>query len=539
MGAFTKRKPNNAQLPEDEQPQVELAQNQSVVQDEQKVTALAVAAGFCASLGGLIFGYVSGEISGFFPMQDYAERFGQRNADGVYEFSAARQGTIVGLVSIGALIGALIAGKMADLLGRRLAISISAFFTCVGTVIEISSSTHWVQFAVGRLVTGLSIGSLSVVVPMYQSECSPAPIRGVIVSSYQLLITLGIWLAEVVNLGTSKVSGSASWRIPNGLSFAWALVLGTLILFFPESPRYAYGHGRTEEARSTIAKLAGLPENSATVEHQINDLQNKLDEESELSQEFSFFEIFTGPRMFYRTMLGIALGTGQQLVGVNYFFYFGTTSFKSTGISNSYVTQLILGSVNVAATIVSLWVVGKYGRRPILMIGAFSMMVCFLIYAFVGHFAVDLTNPANSPTTGSVLIAFSCLSIVAFAMSWGPVVWAVNSELYPLRYRSVCMGLATASNWFWNFMLSFFTRFITDEIDYLYGLVFAGCCGAMVLVVFFFVIESKDRTLEEVDLMYIQHVNPITSANWDGGAYRKDEGRSTGVDPSPSPMTEA
>ncbi|OAQ98805.1 hypothetical protein LLEC1_06906 [Akanthomyces lecanii] len=487
MGAFIKRKLSNAQLPEDERPQVELANQQSnvPVPDEQKVTALAVTAGFTASLGGLIFGYVSGEISGFFPMDDYSRRFGQRSDGGQYEFSAARQGTIVGL------------------------------------------------FAVGRLVTGLSIGSLSVVVPMYQSECSPAPIRGIIVSSYQLFITFGIWLAEVVNFGTSNIkTSSASWRIPNGLSFAWALLLGTLILFFPESPRYAYAHGRTDEARTTIARLAGLPEHSVTVDHQINDIQNKINEESELSKEFSISEIFTGPRMFYRTMLGIVLGCGQQLVGVNYFFYFGTTVFKSTGIENSYITQLILGSVNVVATIVSLWVVGKWGRRPILMIGAAWMMVCFLIYAFVGHFAIDQTDPLNTPAAGRVLITFSCLSIVAFAISWGPLVWAVNSELYPLRYRSVCMGLATASNWFWNFMLSFFTRFITDEIDYLYGLVFAGCCGALVVIVFFFVIESKDRTLEEVDLMYIQHVNPITSAKWDGNSYHKESGRSTGVDVS-------
>ncbi|KAJ3496086.1 hypothetical protein NLG97_g2924 [Lecanicillium saksenae] len=534
MGAFTKRKLSNSQIPEDERPQVELSHSHSVSQDEQKVTFLALAAGLTASLGGLIFGYVSGEISGFFSMKDYSRRFGQLSASGDYEFSAARQGTIVGLVSIGALIGALIAGEMADMLGRRLAISVSAFFTCIGTVIEISSSSHWVQFAVGRLVTGLSIGATSVVVPMYQSECSPAPIRGVIVSSYQLFITFGIWLAEIVNFGTEKIDNSASWRIPNGLSFAWALILGTLILFFPESPRYAYGHGRAAEARTTIAKLAGVPENSATVEHQISDIQNKLNEESELSQEFSFFEVFTGPRMLHRTILGIVLGSGQNLCGVNYFFYFGVTVFASTGISNSYITQLILGSVNVVATIAALWIVRKYGRRPVLMIGAAWMMTCFLIYAFVGHFALDRDHPENTPAAGRVLITFSCLAIVAFAVSWGPLVWAVNAELYPLRYRSVCMGLATASNWFWNFMLSFFTRFITDKIDYLYGLVFAGCCGALVFIVFFFVIESKDRTLEEIDTMYVQRVNPITSVKWDSAGFRKEAGRSTAVDDSPS-----
>ncbi|KAJ2976840.1 hypothetical protein NQ176_g4706 [Zarea fungicola] len=370
---------------------------------------------------------------------------------------------------------------------------------------------------------------------MYQSECSPALIRGVIVSSYQLFITFGIWLAEIVNFGTESIDGSASWRIPNGLSFAWALVLGTLILFFPESPRYAYGHGRVDEARTTIAKLAGVSEHSPTVDHQINDIQNKLNEESEMSHEFRFSEVFTGPRMFYRTMLGIVLGAGQQLTGANYFFYFGVTVFASTGISNSYVTQLILGSVNVAATIIALWVVKRFGRRPILMIGAAWMMVCFLIFAFVGHFALDHKTPENTPAAGRVLITFSCLAIAAFAISWGPLVWAVNSELYPLRYRSVCMGLATASNWFWNFLISFFTRFITDKIDYLYGLVFAGCCAALIVIVFFFVMESKDRTLEEVDSMYVQRINPITSSKWDSSGYRKGSTRSTGVDVSPTP----
>lgn len=157
----------------------------------QKVTFLAVYLGLVASIGGFMFGYVSGQISGFFLMDDYASRFGVLQPDGTYTFSAARQGTIVGLLSIGSLFGALIAGKIADTLGRRMAISVSAFFSCIGTVIEISSSTAWYQLAIGRLVNGLGIGALSVAVPMYQSESSPQIIRGVLVASYQLFITLG------------------------------------------------------------------------------------------------------------------------------------------------------------------------------------------------------------------------------------------------------------------------------------------------------------------------------------------------------------
>ena len=311
-------------------------------------------------------------------MDDFGRRFGVPNGSGSFAFSAARQGTIVGLLSVGALFGALIAGKMADTIGRRLSISIAALFTCVGVVIEISSSTSWVQFAVGRLFTGVSIGAMSVVVPMYQSECTPAVIRGVVVSSYQLLITLGIWTAEMVNWGTEARLNSGSWRIPNGLSFAWALVLGAAMLFLPESPRYAYSRGRLEEARDTIARLSGLPRDSEGVNQQIADIQAKVEHEQQSGKDLRWTEIFTGPRMAHRTILGIVLQAGQQLTGANFFFYFGTTVFAATGISNSYTTQIILGSVNVGCTIVGLWVVKRFGRRPILMIGAAWMMMCFL-----------------------------------------------------------------------------------------------------------------------------------------------------------------
>ncbi|KAI6784236.1 mfs monosaccharide transporter [Emericellopsis cladophorae] len=486
----------------------------SNIAEKETVTLLACSLGAIASIGGFIFGYISGQISGFFLMDDYASRFGELQPDGSYTFSAARQGTIVGLMSIGALFGSLIAGKVADVIGRRLCISASAFFTCAGTAIEISSQSSWAQFAIGRMVSGLSIGALSVAVPMYQSESVPAVIRGVVVSSYQLLITLGIWTAEMVNWGTEHYTDSTAWRIPNGLSFAWALVLGGGILFMPESPRYAYKHGRVDEARRNIAKLCGVSVDSTIVSRQINDLQAKIDEENKSTAALSYKEIFTAPRMLYRTTLGVILQAGQQLTGANFFFYFGTTVFAATGIQNSYTTQLILGSVNAACTVVGMWVVNRFGRRVVLMAGASWMMMCFFVYAFVGHFALDQEDPMRTPKAGTALVAFSCLAIAAFAVSWAPLVWVVNAELYPLRYRSVCLGLSTASNWFWNFLISFFTRFITDEIDYLYGLVFAGCCAALVLIVFFFVIESKDRTLEEIDAMYVRKVNPIRSSKW-------------------------
>ncbi|ORY57881.1 general substrate transporter [Pseudomassariella vexata] len=476
----------------------------------QKITFLACFLGVVASIGGFMFGYVSGQISGYFQMSDFASRFGEN-----LEFSAARQGTIVGLLPVGALFGALIAGNIADSLGRRLAISVSALWACVGNIIEITSTTAWYQFAIGRLVTGISIGALSVLVPMYQSESSPALIRGILVSTYQLFITFGIWTSYMVDFGTSKMTSTASWRIPNGLGFLWALVLGAGILLLPESPRFAYRKGREDEARATIARLAGVDPNHRSVNDQIIEIRVKLDEEM-AGADTSIVQIFTGPRMLYRTLLGMVLQAGQQLTGANYFFYYGTTVFAATGLSNSYVTQIILGSVNVISTFGGLYVVQKVGRRKALIVGAAWMMMCFFVYAFVGSFALDQENPANTPKAGSVLIVFSCLAIAAFASTWGPLVWAVVAELYPARYRAPCMALATATNWFWNFLISFFTRFITDAINYWYGMVFAGCCAALVAIVFFFMIETKDRSLEEIDTMYLLHVNPIKSGSWDG-----------------------
>ncbi|KAK5660819.1 hypothetical protein OQA88_12188 [Cercophora sp. LCS_1] len=481
---------------------------------EQRITFKACFLGLVASIGGFMFGYVSGQISGFFDMEDFARRFGQHDGHGNYTFGAARQGAMVGLLPAGALVGSLVAGHIADSLGRRKAISVSALFSCIGTIIEISSKNHWGQFTGGRAVTGMGMGALSVVVPMYQGESSPAIIRGLLISCYQLFITLGIWTSEMVNYGTHSKTNSASWRITIGISFAWAIILGAGIWALPESPRYDYRNGQEERARETIASLAGVDKNHESVNIQIADIREKLEEERAGADTRWYQIFFRNDRMLYRTILGILLQSGQQLTGVNFFFYYGTTIFRSTGISDSYVTQIILGSVNVVCTFGGLAVVKYCGRRRALITGALVMMMCFLVYSFVGHFALDLENPANSESAGAVLIAFSCIFIAAFATTWGPLVWAVVAELYPAKYRAPAMAFATASNWFWNFMLSFFTRFITDSIDYLYGLVFAFCCAALVVIVYFMVIESKDRGLEEIDTMYLERVNPRQSRSW-------------------------
>ncbi|KAL3479694.1 general substrate transporter [Aspergillus californicus] len=478
-----------------------------------RITIRATFMGLFVSMGGLLFGYDTGQISGFQEMSDYLERFGELGDDGSYSFSNVRSGLIVSLLSIGTLVGALCGAPIADKLGRKWSITLWCLILIVGLIVQISApSGNWVQVVMGRWTTGLGVGGCSLLVPMYQGESAPKHVRGALICSYQLFVTLGIFLAYCINLGTEDLEGSAQWRITLGITFLFALVLGIGMALFPESPRFDYRHGRIDTARQTMARLYGVPENHRVIIQELAEIQAQLDAET---TEQKWHEFITAPRMFYRIVLGIFLQAFQQLTGANYFFYYGTTVFQGAGISNSFVTQVILGAVNFGTTFGGLYVVENFGRRKSLITGALVMFVLFMIYASIGHFMLDVETPENTPGPGKGLVIVACFFILFYATTWGPIVWSIVAELYPSKYRAKGMALATASNWLWNFLIGFFTPFITGAIDFAYGYVFAGCLLAAAITVYFFVIEGKDRTLEELDWMYVNKVKPWQSASFE------------------------
>ncbi|KAL3451326.1 general substrate transporter [Aspergillus insuetus] len=480
------------------------------------VTWRSLVLGAFVSIGGLIFGYDTGQISGFLEMENFQRRFGQLQDDGSYTFSNVRSGLIVSMLSIGTLLGALMAGPLADRIGRKWSISFWCIILHVGLIIQISSPhPKWYQFMMGRFVTGFGVGACSLLVPLYQGETAPRQIRGAMVCSYQLFVTLGIFVAYCINFGTESMSSSASWRITLGITFLWGLILGIGIVFFPESPRYDYRHGRIDKAKDTMAKLYGVPQTHRAIVQELAEIKDQLEAESAAKRGFQgFIEMFQGPRMRYRIILGVTLQALQQLTGANYFFYYGTVIFRGAGISNSFVTQMILGGVNFGTTFGGLYIVEHFGRRKSLITGGIWMFCCFMVFASIGHFSLNIENPPATPGAGKAMVVFACLFITGFATTWGPMIWALIAELYPSRYRAKSMALATASNWLWNFLLGFFTPFITSAIDFAYGYVFAGCLFVAVLVVYFFVLEGKGKTLEEVDMMYVMRVPPWESSKW-------------------------
>lgn len=441
-------------------------------------------------------------------MDDFLDRFGEDGA-----FSNVRSGTIVGLLSIGTLIGAILAAPVADFFGRRIAITYGNILFWVGVIIQIVATNTWYQVALGRWVAGLGVGALSVMTPMYMSETAPRMIRGSMVSCYQLFITLGILVADCINYGTEADPNARSWRIPMGIGFIWSAIMAFGIWSLPESPRWDYRKGNIERARKTISTVYGVSQSHYEVNREMREIKAKFDVEN-AGGKHPFYEVFTGPRMGYRVLLGATLQMLQQLTGANFFFYYGTTIFTATGLSNSYVTAIILGTVNFFCTFGGLYVVEHFGRRKALIVGGFWMFACFMVFASIGHFSLDRVTPTNTPGAGSAMIVFACLFIAGYASTWAPIVWCVVGELYPTRYRAKAMGIATSSNWVWNFLISFFTPFITADIDYRYGYIFAACNFAGAFVAYFFLCEHQGRTLEEIDTMYILHVKPWQSSKW-------------------------
>lgn len=474
---------------------------------------------FCCimiAFGGFVFGWDTGTISGFVNMPDYLRRFGQISGEGEYYLSKARTGLIVSIFNIGCAIGGITLGKTADMYGRKKGLMITMVVYIVGIVIQIASVKSWVQYFIGRIISGIAVGSIAVLAPMFISETSPKAIRGTLVSMYQLMITCGIFLGYCTTYGTYHNYGdSRQWRIPLGLSFAWALLMILGMVFTPESPRYLIEVGNIEEAKRSLAKVNKVDPESDFIKSETEILVNAIEFEQSAGNA-SWGELFTGkPKIFYRLMVGVMLQSLQQLTGNNYFFYYGTTIFKSVGLSDSFETSIVLGIINFASTFLALYVVEHFGRRKTLMGGSIGMLVCLIIFASIGvkNLYVDGYGSESRVPVGDAMIFLACFFIFFFASTWGPCVYVVVSETYPLRIRSKGMAIATGANWLWGFLIAFFTPFITGAIHFAYGYVFFGCTLFSLFFVFAFVPETKGLSLEDVDKLYSEYTPGLAFMN--------------------------
>jgi SP family galactose:H+ symporter-like MFS transporter len=377
-----------------------------------------------AATGGLLFGFDTGVISGAIPfLQDYF----------VLTDSQVESVTALGL--IGAVVGALITGRITDYFGRKKVILVSAFIFATGAI--------WTGFAptvnqlmVSRFYLGLAIGVSSFSVPLYISEVSPTKIRGTLVSMFQLLITVGILAAYLSDNAFADNNNLECWRPMLYVGVVPAMILFTGMFFLPETPRWLMSKGRTEESEKVLRRI----EDPEYIDASIADMKRDI---AIAASQASWKEIF---KPWLRNALIIAIGIMffQQFVGINTVIYYSPKIFLAAGFEGkeaAIAASVIVGAVNVFFTIVSLFVIDRLGRRKLYFIGLSGIAVA-LVCMGLGFMLPGVTK--------WFLVVSMLVYIAFFAISLGPLGWLIITEVFPTRVRGLGSSIGSLSNWGFN-----------------------------------------------------------------------------------------
>ncbi len=441
-----------------------------------------------ATLGGLLFGYDTGVISGAID-----------RLTACFQLSVVMTGWASGCVLLGCATGVLVVGPISDRFGRKRALLISALlFLCSGLGTALPRDI-W-SFILFRFLGGVGIGIASMSTPMYIAEIAPAHLRGRLVSVNQIAIVGGIFVVYFVNYfiaqaGDQAWNESTGWRWMFASSVLPAVIFVLLLLRIPESPRWLVEMGREREAEAILARVGG----SEYAKTEMCGIQAALAEERGTWEEL-FSQALRRP-----LVIGILLAILQQVTGINVFLYFGTTIFKnmsaSTGVAAGMLQQLIVGGASALSTLVAIATVDQWGRKPLMYFGATGMGISLLA---MGIMAENMTDPT---AVSQWMLLFIILYVVAFGLSLGPVVWVILSEIYPTAVRGRALGLATFFLWLADYLVTqsfpildakdswFVARFHHAFPFYIY----AGFCVVLILVLWHLVPETKGRSLEEIE----------------------------------------
>ena len=462
------------------------------------------------TLGGLLFGYDTGVING---TQFYFSKY--------FELTGAIKGFIVSSALLGALFGAMIAGLLSKKIGRKNSLILSAVLFVVsawGSGMPALLPETTTLLVIFRLLGGIGIGIASMNAPMYIAEIAPAEKRGNLVTFYQLAIVIGFFVVFLAtyfigNKLTLEQNIEYGWRqmfwselIPAGLFLV-------LLFFVPKSPRWLMLRGKNEEAKNILIQIHGQD----VAEKEFDEIQESIYKDNK-SEKVSIFS----KTMLPIVVIGTVLSALQQFTGINAVLYYGADIFEQAlgfGQEDILAQQILLATVNLLATFIAMYTVDKLGRKPLLIIGGFGMLTGFLMMGFSLYFS-DYSNvnsvglPTISQTEGVVSLIGILLFIASFAMSMGPVVWVLLSEIFPNKIRSIAMSIAVAAQWLANYFVSqTFPMIVESDANKLEmdggvwnnSLPYFLFSGFIVFIIFFvwkFIPETKGKTLEEMEAVF-------------------------------------
>jgi sugar porter (SP) family MFS transporter len=429
-----------------------------------------------ATIGGLMFGFDMGIISGAVPfIQPY------------FGWDELQLGWGVSSILMGAIIGAFGTGSLTEKYGRRsLLISVALFFaiSCAGMAL----ARHQTLFIAFRVLGGLAVGSVSVLSPMYVAEVAPPRIRGTLVTIYQLAITFGILVSYIVNYVLHDVENNWRWMFATGLIPSVLFFVG--LIFIPESPRWLVKAGFRDKARAILDRIGG----AEFADTELVEIEKSL----EKSGSRGGFGALFAPKYRKVIILGLLLSVFVQISGINTVIDYAPKILIAAGleIKNALLQTSLIGLVNFAFTFIAVWLIDKLGRKTFYTIGSSGMAATLLMLAAAFYFEM---NPIFTTICIMLFIAF-------FASCIGPAFWTLVSEMFPNRIRGQAVALASFTQWMFTFLVVLFFPYVLDAIGGSATFLFLAVMAAIqLLIARVYLKETKGKSLEEIESMWVKN----------------------------------
>jgi SP family sugar:H+ symporter-like MFS transporter len=454
-----------------------------------------------ATIGGFLFGYDSGAVNGT-----------QDGLKATFGLSEGGLGFTVGSLLIGCFIGAFLAGRLADMFGRRNVMMLAAVLFLAGALVQGLSHSHLV-FLIARICGGMAVGAASVLSPAYISEVAPANIRGRMTTIQQVMIITGLTAAFLVNYYLAEGAGQSTapywagyeaWRWMYLMQALPAAIFLLALFLIPESPRYLVSKGRNEHAANVLTRLFG--ETASAAKLQEIQASFSADHRPRLSDVLTPAggRGFLGVRRI--VWVGIMLAVFQQLVGINVIFYYGSTLWQLAGFTeaDSLKINIVSGAVSIAACFLTIVLIDRIGRKPLLLIGSAGMAVTLfvMVYAF-SHATIDPQDASKivlSTSLGTVAVVAANLYVIFFNLSWGPVMWVMLGEMFPNQIRGSALAVAGFSQWFANYLVAQSFPVMAATLGLATSYTFYGICAVIsIFLVQRFIHETKGKELEAME----------------------------------------
>ncbi|KAF2818432.1 general substrate transporter [Ophiobolus disseminans] len=464
-----------------------------------KGAALLYATCGFGSLGDALFGYNSGIMSGLLVNPVFIKRFFSDfgGADGsLATVNPTITGISVACLQASAAVGALIAGRLGDIIGRKRTVRLGGFIYFFSAFIQIFAP-GFATFVAGRTIQGVGVGFLSMTVPIIQTEIAAPHARGLMVGIEYTCLIAGYMLSCWVDYGFHFMLPDAmSWQGPFIIQILLSFLLVVMSFFLPETPRWLAKNGFMKESLQTVADLHSNGDTSAEhVQQVFLEIQEAVVYEANLGKS-SWKEMFTRYRK--RTIVGITVQMFAQLNGINIISFYLPSTLASAGFDDK--KSLLYTAANAipytAATVVTWWLADRWGRKPLLLLGGVLMAVLLGIVCAFTEADMPIATKANGQ------YAFVMLYNIVYGFTWGPMPWLLPAEIFPLRGRSKGMALATTSNWIFNFIIGMVSPDAFAGIGGYFYLVIASFCLCSAALSHFYYVETAGHSLEEIAVAF-------------------------------------